>query len=57
MCLYTIATEYNGPLEAAHAHIDDVGSDMDDCNAAGKFKWDLISHQAIYVIVAWLVCT
>ena len=23
MSLYSIAAEYNGPLEAAHAHIDD----------------------------------
>ncbi len=27
MCLYSIDTEYNGPLEAAHIHIDDCRYD------------------------------
>ncbi len=37
MCLYGIAAEYNGPLEAAHAQIDDDRRyDMVECGAAGK---------------------
>ncbi len=35
MCLYSIATEYNGPLEAAHVQIDDDRYDMVECGAAG----------------------
>ncbi len=34
MLLYTIATKYNGQLEAAHARID-------DCSAAGQLQLDL----------------
>ncbi len=41
MCLYSIATEYNGPLEAAHAQIDDDRYDMVECGAAGKPTVDL----------------
>ncbi len=41
MCLYSIAIEYNGPLEAAHAHIDDDRYDMVECGAAGKPTLDL----------------
>ena len=42
MCLYNIATEYNGPLEAAHAQIDDDRYDMvGECGAAGKPTLDL----------------
>ena len=41
MCLYSIATEYNGPLEAAHAQIDDDRYDMVECGAAGKPTLDL----------------
>ncbi len=41
MCLYSIATEYNGPLEAAHAQIDDDRYDMEECGAAGKPTLDL----------------
>ncbi len=29
MSFYSIAAKYNGPLEAAHAHIDDDRYDMD----------------------------
>ncbi len=36
MCLYSFATEYNGPLEAAHAQIVDDRYDMVECGAAGK---------------------
>ena len=41
MHLYTIATKYNGPLEAAHVYIDDDGYDMVDCSAAGQLQLDL----------------
>ena len=41
MGLYSIATEYNGPLEAAHAQIDDDRYDMVECGAAGKPTLDL----------------
>ena len=41
MCLYSIATEYNGPLEAAHAQIDDDRYDIVECGAAGKPTLDL----------------
>ena len=36
MCMYSIATEYNGPLEAAHAQIDDDRYDMVECGVADK---------------------
>ena len=36
MCLHSIAIEYNGPLEAANAQIDDDKYDMVECGAAGK---------------------
>ena len=41
MSLYSIATEYNGPLEAAHDHGDDDRCDMVECGAAGQLKLDL----------------
>ncbi len=41
MTYYDIATKYNGPLEAAHAHIDDERYDMVQCGAAGQPKLDL----------------
>ena len=41
MCLYSIATEYNGPLEAAHAQIDDDRYDMVYCSFFGKPTLDL----------------
>ena len=41
MPLYTIATKYNGPLEAAHVYIDADGYDMVDCSAAGQLQLDL----------------
>ena len=41
MCLYNIATEYNGPLEAALAQIDDDRYDMVEFGAAGKPTLDL----------------
>ncbi len=41
MCLYSIDTEYNGALEAAHAQIDDDRYDMVECGAVGKPTLDL----------------
>ena len=41
MSFYSIATKYNGPLEAAHAHIHDDRYDMVECGAAGQSKLDL----------------
>ena len=46
MCLYSIATEYNGPLEAAHAQIDDDRCDMVECATAGHLAPNLdLSYQ------------
>ena len=45
MSLYSIATEYNGPLEAAHAHIDDDRYDKVNCYAASPLK---LTHQVSY---------
>ena len=41
MCLHCITAEYNGSLEAAHAHIDDDRYDMVECGAAGQLRLDL----------------
>ncbi len=41
MCFYAIAAEYNGPLEAADAHIDDDRYDMVELGPAGQPKLDL----------------
>ena len=41
MCFYTITTKYNGPLEAANAHIHDDRYDMVECGSAGQSKLDL----------------
>ena len=41
MSLYTITAEYNGPLEAPHAHGDDDKGDLAECGAAGQLKLDL----------------
>ena len=38
MSLSSIATEYNGPLKAAHAHSDDDCCDLAECGAAGQLK-------------------
>ncbi len=47
MCLYTIATNYSGLLEAAHAHIDDDTYVMVECGANGQPKPKLfdLSYQ------------
>ncbi len=41
MCLSTIVTKYNGPLEAAHAYIHDDRYDIDQFVAAGQPRLDL----------------
>ncbi len=41
MYFTTKANNYNGPLEAAHAHMDDDRYDMVECGAAGKPALDL----------------
>ena len=41
MCLYGIINKYIGPLEAAHAQIDDNRYDMAECGAAEKPTLDL----------------
>ncbi len=41
MSLYSIATEYNGPLEAAHAHIDDDRYDIVQSGAGVQPEIDL----------------
>ncbi len=42
---YSLAIEYNGPLEAAHAHIDDDRYDKVNCYAASPLK---LPHQVSY---------
>ncbi len=41
MCFYAIATNNNGPLEAAHALIDDDRYDIAGCGAIGRLQLDL----------------
>ena len=41
MSLYSIATEYNGPLTAAHKRIDDDRYDLVECGATGQPTLDL----------------
>ncbi len=41
MPFYIILTEFNVPLEAAHALINDDRYDMDECGAGGQLKLDL----------------
>ena len=41
MSLYSIATDYNGPLEAAHAPIDEDRYDLVECGATGQPTLDL----------------
>ena len=52
MCFYTIATKYNGPLEAAHAHIHDDIYDMVECGAASQPKLDLSDELGRSIIAA-----
>ena len=44
MYLFSITADYNGPLEAAHAHTDGDRYDFVECGAAGQPALDL-SHQ------------
>ncbi len=41
MWFHSITAEYNGPLEAAQAHNDDVRYDMAGCGASSQPKVDL----------------
>ncbi len=41
MCLYSITSEYNAPLELPHPYIDDDWYDMDGCGAAVRPTMDL----------------
>ena len=52
MSFYSIAAKYNGPLEAAHAFIDDDRYDMDSWCAAGELKMDLSDQQRVYSIAS-----
>ena len=62
MSLYSIATEYNGPLEAAHAHGDDDRCDLAECGAAGQLKLDLSEqlrgccHGTEGTGIVWYLC-
>ena len=51
MCLYPIAAEYNGPLEAAHCYSDDDRYDLVECSAAGQPTLDL-SDRLRYCSIA-----
>ena len=54
MCLYSIATEYNGPLKAAHVQIDNDNDEMVIFSAAGqlKLKLDLSDQLRGYSIAS-----
>ncbi len=56
MCLYNIATEYNGQLEAAHAHIDNDRYDIVECGAAGQRRL-VLSYQLRSCIIASTIAT
>ncbi len=51
MSFYSIAAKYNGPLEPAHAHIDDDRYDMDSWYAACELRMDL-SNQLLVCCIA-----
>ncbi len=36
MCLFSIVTKYNGPLEVSHVHIDYDRYDIVECGATGQ---------------------
>ncbi len=46
MTLYSTTTKYDGLLEAAHAHIDNIDYDTVECGAAGQPKLDLSDLSA-----------
>ncbi len=47
MCFYTIAAKYNGPLEAAHAYIDNFWYFLWRASA-GQIKFDFSEHDPAY---------
>ncbi len=51
MSLYNIAIKYNGPLEAAQAHIHDDRYDMVECGTTKRLQLDL-SDQLRSCIIA-----
>ena len=55
MSLYGIATEYNGPLEAAHDHGDDDRCDMVECGAVSAQIDSNWTSQSSYEVVASLL--
>ncbi len=55
MSFYSIAAKYNGPLEAAHALIDDDRYDMGLCGAAGQPKLDLSDQLRLCSIASTYV--
>ena len=54
MCLYSITTEYNGPLEAAHAHIDDDRYDMVQKRSCGPAPIGVLDVQLKINLVSLL---
>ncbi len=57
MCLSTIAAEYNEPLQAAHAHIDDDRYVTGICGAATQPKLDLSDQLRSILAVIMCLCT
>ncbi len=52
MCVYGIIGEYNDPLQAAHAHIDDDRYDMVEFDAVGQPRLDLSNRLRAYGIAS-----
>ena len=52
MCMSSITTNYNGPLEAAHAHSDDDRYDRVQYGAVGQPKLDLSDQLRGYSIAS-----
>ena len=44
MSLYSVATKYNGSLEATHALSAHDTYDVVECGVAGRFKFDLLDQ-------------
>ncbi len=42
MCFFGVTDRYNGPPEAAHAHICDTRDNIVECGAAGQLKLKLV---------------
>ncbi len=51
MCLFIIAIEYNGPLEASHAHIDYDGYDIIGAVLLDSSNW--IFQISYFVELEW----